>query len=101
MIMVHSAQLCVSASALPLSLHSLWVAAACKEDGTITVHSLKFQGVKAVDRQRLKAALATRASSKIPWGKKYYFDRSRFDADLKRIQAFYADAGTPDARVPV
>ena len=35
----------------------------------------------------------------IPWGKKDYFDRSRFDADLKRIQAFYADRGYPDARV--
>jgi outer membrane protein assembly complex protein YaeT len=76
------------------------VAAACKEgDGAITVHSLKFQGVKAVDAARLKAALATRESSKIPWGKKNYFDRSRFDADLKRIQAFYADRGYPDARL--
>jgi outer membrane protein assembly complex protein YaeT len=76
------------------------VGAACKvEDATITVHSLKFQGVKAVDEDRLKAALATHVSSKIPWGKKYYFDRSRFDADLKRIQAFYADRGYPDARV--
>ena len=35
----------------------------------------------------------------MPWGKKAYFDRSRFDADLKRIQAFYADRGYPDARV--
>src|SRR4029450_1715759 len=52
-----------------------------------------------VDEGRLRAALATRQSSKIPWGKKAYFDRSRFDADLKRIQAFYADRGYPDARV--
>src|SRR5712692_2475416 len=74
-------------------------AAACKEEGTITVHSLKFNGVKAVDTGRLKDALATKQSSKIPWGKKAYFDRSRFDADLKRIQAFYADRGYPDARV--
>ena len=36
---------------------------------------------------------------KLPWGKKNYFDRCRFDADLKRIQAFYADRGYPDARV--
>ena len=28
-----------------------------------------------------------------------YFDRGRFDADLKRIEAFYADRGFPDARV--
>src|SRR5205085_7120559 len=74
-------------------------AAACKEEGTIKVHSLKFNGVKAVDESRLKDALATKQSSKLPWGKKTYFDRARFDADLKRIQAFYADRGYPDARV--
>src|SRR5437667_24202 len=33
---------------------------ACKEEGTIRVHSLKFQGVKAVDDSRLKTALAPR-----------------------------------------
>src|SRR5437899_1031005 len=73
--------------------------AACKEEGTIKVNSLKFDGVKAVDPGRLRDALATKQSSKIPWGKKAYFDRSRFDTDLKRIQAFYADRGYPDARV--
>jgi outer membrane protein assembly complex protein YaeT len=85
-------------SAVFLVLLSL-VSGACKEEGTIKVHSLKFQGVKSVDVSRLKNALATRESSKLPWGKKNYFDRSRFDADLKRIQAFYADRGFPDARV--
>jgi outer membrane protein assembly complex protein YaeT len=75
------------------------VVSACKEEGTIKVHSLKFAGVKAVDEKRLAAALATHASSKLPWGKKAYFDRSRFDADLQRIQAFYSDRGFPDARV--
>jgi outer membrane protein assembly complex protein YaeT len=73
--------------------------AACNEEGKIKVHSLSFTGVRAVDEGRLKNALATRKSSIIPWGKKAYFDRSRFDADLKRIQAFYADRGYPDARV--
>src|SRR5262249_60424083 len=75
------------------------LASGCKEEGTITVHTLSFNGVKAVDESRLKDALATRQSSKIPWGRKSFFDRSRFDADLKRIQAFYADRGYPDARV--
>jgi outer membrane protein assembly complex protein YaeT len=80
--------------------------AACKEGGTIAVHSLKFNGVKNVDVARLKNALATRENTKVPivgwqlpWGKKNYFDRGRFDADLKRIEAFYADRGFPDARV--
>ena len=75
------------------------VAMACKDEGTVLVHKLAFNGVKAVDEAKLKNALATRESSKLPWGKKNYFDRSRFDADLKRIQAFYADRGYPDARV--
>src|SRR5262245_8462532 len=75
------------------------VAAGCKEEGTIKVHSLKFVGTQAVDEGRLKNALATKESSWIPWGRKRYFDRARFDADLKRIQAFYADRGYPDARV--
>jgi outer membrane protein insertion porin family len=82
-----------------LILLALPLAVACKEEGSIKVHKLVFKGVKAVDESRLKGALATRQSSSIPWGKKYYFDRSRFDADLKRIQAFYADRGYPDARV--
>jgi outer membrane protein assembly complex protein YaeT len=71
----------------------------CQDDGTVVVHSLKFNGVHSVDEGRLKGALATKPSSRIPWGKKYFFDRTRFDADLKRIQAFYADRGFPDARV--
>ena len=74
-------------------------AAACKEEGGIKVHKLTFKGVTAVDTGRLKGALATHESSWVPWGKKAYFDRSRFDADLKRIQAFYSDRGYPDARV--
>ncbi len=63
------------------------------------VRSLDFKGIEAIDGDRLRAALATRVSSKLPWGRKALFDRSRFDADLKRIEAFYADRGFPDARV--
>jgi outer membrane protein assembly complex protein YaeT len=83
--------LCVAALAL--------LAIACKENGTVVVRSLTFNGVENVDKSRLKAALATRVSSKIPWGKKRFFDRARFDTDLQRIQAFYADRGFPDAHV--
>jgi len=84
---------------LSLALFTAVFSAGCKEEGTIKVHRLSFVGVKAVDEGRLKNALATKQSSIIPWGRKYYFDRSRFDADLKRVQAFYADRGYPDARV--
>ena len=72
---------------------------ACREEGTVVVRSLRFEGVEAVDEARLKSVLATRQSSKLPWGRALYFNRGRFDADLKRIQAFYADRGYPDARV--
>jgi len=75
------------------------MAAGCKEEGTISVHKLTFNGVHAIDVSSLKNALATKQSSKIPFTKKKYFDRSRFDADLKRITAFYTDRGYPDARV--
>ncbi len=88
----------LATSALVLLCLSM-AASACKEEGSIKVHKLKFNGVKAVDEARLKTALATKESSWIPWGRKHYFDRSRFDADLKRVQAFYADRGYPDARV--
>jgi outer membrane protein insertion porin family/translocation and assembly module TamA len=87
-------------SAASLAILALVVAlGACKEEGTIRVRSLEFSGVKAVDQSQLRNALATRQSSKLPWGRKAYFDRSRFDDDLKRIQAFYSDRGYPDARV--
>jgi outer membrane protein assembly complex protein YaeT len=72
---------------------------ACNEEGTIKVKKLAFTGVTAVDVSRLKAALATKESSIIPWGRKRYFDRMRLEADLKRIEAFYSDRGYPDARV--
>jgi outer membrane protein assembly complex protein YaeT len=79
---------------------------ACREEGAISVHRISFNGVRAVDQDRLKGALATRENTKVPllgwelpWGRKRFFDRSRFDADLQRITAFYADRGYPDARV--
>src|SRR5438309_5237157 len=71
----------------------------CKEEGTVTVRSVTLKGVTAVDESQLRNALATRQSSRLPWGRKFLFDRSRLDADLQRIVAFYADRGYPDARV--
>ena len=77
----------------------LVAAAACKEDTGVQVKSFSFKGNKAVKTGQLKAVLATAASSKIPWGPKRYFSREQFEADLKRIVAFYTDRGYPDARV--
>src|SRR5438034_740019 len=71
----------------------LLLATACKEEGTVQVHKLTFKGVKGVNESDLEKALATRVSSKLPWGKKNFFNRSRFDMDLIRLRAFYADRG--------
>jgi outer membrane protein assembly complex protein YaeT len=74
--------------------------AACKEDGTgVQVKQLSFTGLKAVTAEQLRSVLATSQSSKIPWGEKQYFDRTEFEADLKRIIAFLADRGYPKARI--
>src|SRR5262245_5757674 len=74
-------------------------AASCKEDGGVRVTSFTFNGTKAVTPNQLRSVLATAASSKLPWGQRHYFSRDQFEADLKRIVAFYRDRGFPDARV--
>src|SRR5262245_22959155 len=72
---------------------------ACQEEGTVRVRSLTIEGTKTIDVGQLRAALATRVSSRLPWGTAVLFDQSRFDADLKRVVAFCSDRGFPDARV--
>jgi outer membrane protein assembly factor BamA len=92
-------RVCLWAAVAALSI----VGIACKEEaaaGAIRVRSIKFIGVHGVDESALRNALATRASSKLPWGTARYFYRAQFDDDLKRIQAFYSDRGFPDARAP-
>jgi outer membrane protein assembly complex protein YaeT len=69
------------------------------EGGAVRVKSIKFNGVKAVKAGQIRSVLATVQSSKIPWGSKHYFTREQFEADLKRIVAFYKDRGYPDAKV--
>src|SRR5574341_499194 len=83
----------------PLFLLLLAIAGGCREDGEVQIASLDFNGVEQVDSSVLKTALQTKEGSWLPWGRKRYFDRRAFDADLKRIEAFYRDRGFPDARV--
>lgn len=80
-------------------LVALLVTAACKDEGGVKVTSLKFNGLEAVEPAQLTDVLATGASSQLPWGEKRYFSREQFEADLKRIVAFYRDRGYPDAKV--
>jgi outer membrane protein assembly complex protein YaeT len=77
----------------------LLAAAGCKEEGGVKVSSFTFNGNEAVSTGQLKQVLATQPSSKLPWGQKHYFSREQFEADLKRIVAFYTDRGFPNARV--
>jgi outer membrane protein assembly factor BamA len=82
-----------------LLLALAFLVGACNENETVQVHSLTFKGVMAVNETRLRNALAIRESSKLPWGRKRFFDKARFETDLKRIEAFYNDRGYPDVRV--
>jgi outer membrane protein assembly complex protein YaeT len=65
----------------------------------IQITGLHFQGVDQVDKGALANALQTKQGSWIPWGRKRYFSRQAFDADLRRIETFYRDRGFPDAKV--
>ena len=83
-----------------LLLGALTIAAvACHDVGDVKVISLSFDGAKAFDSAALRRVLATRESGWLPWSPKHYFDRAEFESDLKRIVAFYADRGFPDARI--
>ena len=85
---------------LPFLLLTLALCVAgCRDQGEIMIRSLEFRGVEKIDKNALTSVLATKQGSRLPWGRKSYFDRSAFEADLQRIQAFYLDRGFPDARV--
>src|SRR5262245_20701439 len=78
----------------------LFASAACREQGTgVEVKSLRFTGLQAVSAGQLRSILSTTQSEWLPWGQKFFFDRSQFEADLLRIVAFYGDRGFPAARV--
>jgi len=67
--------------------------------GAVKVTAVKITGAKSVKAGQIKSVLVTTASSKLPWGAKRYFTREQFEADLKRVVAFYKDRGYPDAKV--
>jgi outer membrane protein assembly complex protein YaeT len=74
-------------------------AGACREEGATEVAGFTLEGVESIDQASLRAVLATQESAAWPWGRKRYFNREQFEADLKRIRAFYIDRGFPEARV--
>jgi outer membrane protein assembly complex protein YaeT len=86
-------------AAATLAAFSLALTACIESQGAVKITALKLNGVNAVKTGQVKSVLATSASSKLPWGAKRYFNREQFEADLKRIVAFYKDRGYPDAKV--
>jgi len=65
----------------------------------IKVTSVKVHGATQLGAGRVISILGTRASSWLPWGRKRYFDRAVFNADIGRVEAYYMDRGFPDAKV--
>ena len=63
------------------------------------VSSISFRGTQAVKADELKAVIATQENGFLPWSRKHFFDREEFDLDVKRIEAYYADKGYPNAKV--
>ncbi len=77
----------------------LLVTPAAAQNPRIEVTKFSIEGVEAINEGELKRALATGKSSWLPWGENRYFNRTQFEADLKRVRVFYADRGFPDAKV--
>jgi outer membrane protein assembly complex protein YaeT len=75
------------------------LAASSLQSEEIEVRSFRLEGVEQVDEGRLRSVLVTRAPSIVPWRDRPRFDRRVFEADLKRIVAYYNDRGYPDARI--
>ena len=65
----------------------------------LEVVELDIEGLHAVREADVRALLETRKSPRAPWRDKTYFDPTVFEADLKRLETFYAERGYPHARV--
>jgi outer membrane protein assembly factor BamA len=64
----------------------------------VEVVELDIIGARDVDESALRALLETRSPPRLPWRDRADFDPVVFEADLKRIEAFYADRGYPHTR---
>lgn len=75
------------------------LATACQEADDVKVASIAFNGNQAFPDKTLRRLLVTRATGRWPWSEPRYFNRTTFDADLKRLTSFYFDRGYPHAKV--
>lgn len=64
----------------------------------LEVVELDIEGARAVRESDVRALLETRTSPRLPWRDRASFDSAIFEADLRRIEAFYADRGYPGTR---
>ena len=78
---------------------ALSIAMACKDQGGVTVTDFTLVGVHAFSQKQVLNVLATQKTGWVPGSPRHYFDRADFQADLKRIQAFYTDHGYPHVRL--
>jgi outer membrane protein insertion porin family/translocation and assembly module TamA len=67
--------------------------------GRVRITRVAFTGVAPALLEELKTSLSTRASSRWPWGDKFYYSQALLAEDIRRIDTFYAERGYPDARV--
>ena len=77
----------------------LIAAPACHEEGDVQVSAVVFEGNAAFSDGRLRDVIVTRASGKLPWSDKHYFNRTVLESDVHRLSAFYTDRGYPAMRV--
>jgi outer membrane protein insertion porin family/translocation and assembly module TamA len=89
----------IRATLLAVLAAALIVTAGCHEQGQVKVTAVEITGNSALTTRELKRALATRSTGWLPWATPHYFDRATFEADLRRLEAYYADRGYPHARV--
>ena len=75
------------------------VASACQEADDVKVASIAFTGNQAFPDKTLQRLIVTKATAFWPWSTPRYFNRQTFEADLKRLTAFYFDRGYPNARI--
>jgi len=73
----------------------------CQDNGVvgIEVADVRLVGSHAVPSSDILRVLATHKTGWLPWAAKQYFDRQDFEDDQKRILAYYADRGYPNARI--
>jgi outer membrane protein insertion porin family len=80
-------------------VHAAELQAKSSRPREIEVTGIELEGNKAFSSKQIKAVLATKESSWLPWGEKHYYIKEDFEDDLRRIRAFYVDQGYPRARV--